>query len=61
MEFKHIASHDGDADGETEGNDDNPANPDPLIWSEVSYYSWTLDFSWAFLLIFFGWSILNLI
>ncbi|KAG6513378.1 probable sucrose-phosphate synthase 4 isoform X1 [Zingiber officinale] len=35
MEFKDIASHDGDADGESEGNDDNPANPDPLIWSEI--------------------------
>ncbi|XP_042471072.1 probable sucrose-phosphate synthase 1 [Zingiber officinale] len=35
MEFKHIASHDGDADGESEGNDDNPGNPDPPIWTEI--------------------------
>lgn len=37
MEFKHIAAHEGDADGDLEGNDDNPPTPDPPIWSEVSY------------------------
>lgn len=34
MEFHHIASLDGDAEGETEGSDD-PASPDPPIWTEV--------------------------
>ncbi|CAL9084157.1 unnamed protein product [Musa textilis] len=35
MEFKHIAAHDVDADGDLEGNDDNLAFPDPPIWSEI--------------------------
>ncbi|CAL9072570.1 unnamed protein product [Musa acuminata var. zebrina] len=35
MEFKHIAAHDVDADGDPEGNDDNLAFPDPPIWSEI--------------------------
>ncbi|XP_043719523.1 probable sucrose-phosphate synthase 1 [Telopea speciosissima] len=35
MEFHHIVPHDGDMDGETEGNEDNPATPDPPIWSEI--------------------------
>ncbi|KAK9268984.1 hypothetical protein L1049_000751 [Liquidambar formosana] len=35
MEFHHIVPQDGDMDGETEGNDDHPASPDPSIWSEI--------------------------
>ncbi|KAK6941704.1 Sucrose phosphatase-like domain [Dillenia turbinata] len=35
MEFHHIVPHDGDIDGETEGNEDHPPSPDPPIWSEV--------------------------
>ncbi|KAK9130603.1 hypothetical protein Sjap_011090 [Stephania japonica] len=35
MEFHHIVPHDADLDGETEVNDDNPASPDPPIWSEI--------------------------
>ncbi|KAF9613835.1 hypothetical protein IFM89_012367 [Coptis chinensis] len=35
MEFHHIVPHDGDMDGETEGNEDNPASPDPPIWPEI--------------------------
>ncbi|KAJ4952577.1 hypothetical protein NE237_029409 [Protea cynaroides] len=35
MEFHHIVPHDGDMDGETEGNEDNQATPDPPIWSEI--------------------------
>ncbi|KAK9279174.1 hypothetical protein L1049_012852 [Liquidambar formosana] len=35
MEFHHIVPHDGDMDGETEGNEENPASPDPPIWSEI--------------------------
>lgn len=35
MEFHHIVPHDGDMDGETEGNEDHPRTPDPVIWSEV--------------------------
>ncbi|KAL9442186.1 hypothetical protein AB3S75_020655 [Citrus x aurantiifolia] len=35
MEFHHIVPQDGDMDGETEGNEDNPASPDPPIWSEI--------------------------
>ncbi|KAJ0989509.1 hypothetical protein J5N97_007865 [Dioscorea zingiberensis] len=35
MEFHHIAPHDGDTDGEVEGNEDNAASPDPPIWSEI--------------------------
>ncbi|KAK1400058.1 Sucrose-phosphate synthase [Heracleum sosnowskyi] len=34
MEFHHIASLDGDVEGETEGSDD-PASPDPAIWTEI--------------------------
>ncbi|GKV02572.1 hypothetical protein SLEP1_g14997 [Rubroshorea leprosula] len=35
MEFHHIVPQDGDMDGETEGNEDHPATPDPPIWSEI--------------------------
>lgn len=35
MEFHHIVPHDGDVDGDVERNEDNPASPDPPIWSEV--------------------------
>ncbi|KAL6985245.1 putative protein serine/threonine kinase [Sarracenia purpurea var. burkii] len=35
MEFHHIIPHDADIDRETEGNEDNPATPDPPIWSEI--------------------------
>ncbi|XP_057957512.1 probable sucrose-phosphate synthase 1 [Malania oleifera] len=35
MEFHHIVPHDGDMDGETEGNEDNPVSPDPPIWPEI--------------------------
>nr|DAD45014.1 TPA_asm: hypothetical protein HUJ06_003244 [Nelumbo nucifera] len=35
MEFHHIIPHDGEIDGEVEGNEDNPASPDPPIWSEI--------------------------
>ncbi|XP_008795846.1 probable sucrose-phosphate synthase 1 [Phoenix dactylifera] len=35
MEFNHIIVHDGDMDGEVEGNEDNSASPDPPIWSEI--------------------------
>ncbi|KAK9098617.1 hypothetical protein Syun_025662 [Stephania yunnanensis] len=35
MEFHHIVPHDADLDGETEVIDDNPASPDPPIWSEI--------------------------
>lgn len=35
MEFNHIIPHDGDMDGETEGNEDRQASPDPPIWTEV--------------------------
>uniref|UniRef100_A0A7N0TB91 Sucrose-phosphate synthase n=1 Tax=Kalanchoe fedtschenkoi TaxID=63787 RepID=A0A7N0TB91_KALFE len=35
MEFNHIIPHDGDMDGEAEGNDDHQAAPDPPIWSEI--------------------------
>ncbi|KAJ4958203.1 hypothetical protein NE237_025314 [Protea cynaroides] len=35
MEFHHIVPHDGDMDGETEGNEDNPSSPDLPIWSEI--------------------------
>ena len=34
MEFHHIVPHDGDMDGETEGNEDGKS-PDPHIWGEV--------------------------
>lgn len=37
MEFHHIIPHDGDMDGETEGNEDLPTVPDPPIWSEVLF------------------------
>ncbi|KAA8522973.1 hypothetical protein F0562_009396 [Nyssa sinensis] len=35
MEFHHIVPHDADMDVEMEGNEDNPATPDPPIWSEI--------------------------
>ncbi|XP_059460480.1 probable sucrose-phosphate synthase 1 [Corylus avellana] len=35
MEFHHIVPHDGDTDGDVERNDDDPASPDPPIWSEI--------------------------
>lgn len=35
MEFHHIVPHDGEMDGEVEKDEDNPASPDPPIWSEV--------------------------
>lgn len=35
MEFQHIVPHDGDMEGEAEGNEDGPSNPDPPVWSEV--------------------------
>ncbi|KAJ4709067.1 Sucrose phosphate synthase [Melia azedarach] len=35
MEFNHIVPQDGDMDGETEGNEDHPASPDPPIWTEI--------------------------
>jgi len=35
MEFHHIVPHDGDIEGEPEGNLDHPAPQDPPIWSEV--------------------------
>ncbi|KAK6945156.1 Sucrose phosphatase-like domain [Dillenia turbinata] len=35
MEFHHIVPHDGDIDGEIEGNEDHPSSPDPPIWSEI--------------------------
>ncbi|KAL9659965.1 hypothetical protein QQ045_024775 [Rhodiola kirilowii] len=35
MEFNHIIPHEGDIDGEAEGNDDQQAAPDPPIWSEI--------------------------
>uniref|UniRef100_A0A5B6ZJ78 Sucrose-phosphate synthase n=1 Tax=Davidia involucrata TaxID=16924 RepID=A0A5B6ZJ78_DAVIN len=35
MEFHHIVPHDGDTDWETEGREDNPATPDPPIFSEI--------------------------
>lgn len=34
MEFHHIVPHDGDMDGEIEGNEDGKS-PDPPIWAEV--------------------------
>ncbi|KAI5681934.1 hypothetical protein M9H77_03162 [Catharanthus roseus] len=34
MEFHHIVPHDGDMDGETEGNEDGKS-PDPPIWTEI--------------------------
>ncbi|KAF8407163.1 hypothetical protein HHK36_006289 [Tetracentron sinense] len=35
MEFHHIVPHDGDMDGEMEGNEDNSSSPDPPIWPEI--------------------------
>ncbi|XP_075106289.1 putative sucrose-phosphate synthase 1 isoform X2 [Nicotiana tabacum] len=35
MEFHHIVPHEGDMDGETEGNEHNVGNADPPIWLEV--------------------------
>lgn len=34
MEFNHIVLHE-DTDGDVEGNEDNPASPDPPIWPEI--------------------------
>ncbi|KAB2077548.1 hypothetical protein ES319_A06G107500v1 [Gossypium barbadense] len=34
MEFHHIVPHEGDMDGDTERNEEDPT-PDPSIWSEV--------------------------
>ncbi|GFY99701.1 sucrose phosphate synthase 1F [Actinidia rufa] len=39
MEFHHIVPHEGDMDGETEGNEDQPTSPDPPIWPEVPIIS----------------------
>lgn len=53
MEFHHIVPQDGDMDGETEGNEDHPRTPDPLIWSEVIFIDFTFTlfyFAWVFLL-----------
>uniref|UniRef100_A0A1D1YKP9 sucrose-phosphate synthase n=2 Tax=Anthurium amnicola TaxID=1678845 RepID=A0A1D1YKP9_9ARAE len=35
MEFNNIVVHDGDVDGDMEGNEDHPLSPDPPIWSEI--------------------------
>ncbi|KAK1269027.1 putative sucrose-phosphate synthase 1 [Acorus gramineus] len=35
MEFNHIVVHEGDLDGDAEGNEENPAAPDPPIWTEI--------------------------
>ncbi|KAK4759937.1 hypothetical protein SAY87_023068 [Trapa incisa] len=35
MEFHHIIPHDGDMDGDADGNEDIPTVPDPPIWSEI--------------------------
>ncbi|WCJ29991.1 Sucrose-phosphate synthase [Euphorbia peplus] len=36
MEFHHIATVEGDMDGETEGSEEHPpTSPDPPIWSEI--------------------------
>ncbi|XP_030954646.1 probable sucrose-phosphate synthase 1 isoform X1 [Quercus lobata] len=35
MEFNHIIPQDGDVDGESEGNEEHSASPDPHIWSEI--------------------------
>ncbi|CAI0629411.1 unnamed protein product [Linum tenue] len=35
MEFHHIVPHDGDIEGEAEGNDDHPTSPEPPIWPEI--------------------------
>lgn len=35
MEFHHIAVNDGDIDGDGDGNEENPASPDPPIWAEI--------------------------
>ncbi|XP_057459551.1 probable sucrose-phosphate synthase 1 [Actinidia eriantha] len=35
MEFHHIVPHEGDMDGESEGNEDQPTSPDPPIWPEI--------------------------
>lgn len=42
MEFHHIVPHDGDMDGEAEGNEDHPRTPDPPIWSEVIVIHYTI-------------------
>lgn len=36
MEFHHIVPHDGDMDGETEGNEDGKSL-DPPIWAELVF------------------------
>lgn len=41
MEFHHIVPHDGDIDGEIEGNDDHPTSPDPPIWAEVLIFPYS--------------------
>ncbi|KAM0933897.1 putative sucrose-phosphate synthase [Dioscorea sansibarensis] len=35
MEFHHIVVHDTDMDDDVEGNEENPATPDPPIWFEI--------------------------
>ncbi|KAK4797664.1 hypothetical protein SAY86_029990 [Trapa natans] len=35
MEFHHIIPHDGDMDGDADGNEDLPTVPDPPIWFEI--------------------------
>ncbi|XP_020536596.1 probable sucrose-phosphate synthase 1 isoform X2 [Jatropha curcas] len=35
MELHHIIPHNGDMDAEEEKNEENPAAPDPPIWSEI--------------------------
>ncbi|EPS69735.1 hypothetical protein M569_05029 [Genlisea aurea] len=35
MEFRNVEPCDGDLDGETEGNKDSPATPDPPMWAEI--------------------------
>ncbi|XP_058203298.1 probable sucrose-phosphate synthase 1 [Rhododendron vialii] len=35
MEFHHIVPHDADMEREIEGDEDNPASPDPPVWSEI--------------------------
>lgn len=36
MEFNHIAPEDADMDTDIDGHKESNANPDPVIWSEVS-------------------------
>ncbi|XP_077217348.1 putative sucrose-phosphate synthase 1 [Tasmannia lanceolata] len=35
MEFNNIVVHDGDMDGDAEGNEESSASPDPPIWFEI--------------------------